>query len=285
MPIGQSLIFRRLLKLHWLFWHPHQKLWNTKLFSITEVIFGRNYLSRTIQRALIGLDTILLWLRVVIRRIAKRGVRKLGQFDLSDRCFIYVDVGLHRKAKQIRQISDWFGKNNDVTVLGFEASEEHFVHAKEAVKGCVARIELFNVALVGPECLEKEVRLYKAGGHGAGDSLFSERGEQYEFVEARRLSEVISRQNFENAPIILRMNCEGAEYQILRDLCESGCLDRIQGFFGKWDDLSKIDPDLDKEFREFLRENRISRVVFCDRDWVSNLRLSAIKYEFVTILM
>ena len=285
MPSDKFRYRRILLRLHWLLWHPHQKLWNTKLFTIFDRIFGRTYLSHILKQMIIGLDTILLWVRVVIRRIVIQGVLRIRQINLIDRRFIYVDVGLHREAKQIRKISDWFGNDNDVTILGFEASSEHYLHAREAVKDCSSRIQLFNVALVGPDCLDKQVKLHKSEGLGFGDSLFSERGDQFEIVEAKRLSEFIDRREFRNVPIILRMNCEGAEYQILEDLRESGTLDRILGFFGKWDDLSKINLHLDKRFRIFLRKNRIKRVVFCDRDWILNIRLLAIKYEFVTILM
>ena len=80
------------------------------------------------------------------------------------------------------------------------------------------------------------------------------------------------------------MNCEGSEHQILEDLRKASALDRIQGFVGRWDDLRKLNPSLDEQFRVFLQEHSIKRVGFCNRDWRSKLRLMAIKCEFVTIL-
>ncbi len=66
-------------------------------------------------------------------------------------------------------------------------------------------------------------------------------------VPALRLSRFIS-QNEAISPdaiVTLRMNIEGAETFVIEDLRDAGLIGRIDGFYGMWDDLYKIDPALD----------------------------------------
>jgi len=86
-------------------------------------------------------------------------------------------------------------------------------------------------------------------------------------------------------PIILRMNIEGAELFVVEDLIAAGMTKMIAGYYGMWDDLSKIDVRRDREFRRLLRMHSIATLTFNDRDSEVPLRLSAIRYDIVTSLI
>jgi len=73
-------------------------------------------------------------------------------------------------------------------------------------------------------------------------------------------------------PVILRMNIEGAEQFVIQDLIDAGLHRSIDGYYGMWDDLSKVDPSAAKTFRRLLRDNGISTITFNDRDLETSAR-------------
>jgi FkbM family methyltransferase len=115
---------------------------------------------------------------------------------------------------------DWFSAKCALDIVAFEASRDHCADASENLKS-VPRLDLRQVALVGPDYPDPTVRLFKiAGSTGKGDSLFSARGDDYEVVPATRLSEVLRSGGYpiETVPVLLRMNIEGAEIFAIQDL-------------------------------------------------------------------
>ena len=83
-------------------------------------------------------------------------------------------------------------------------------------------------------------------------------------------------------PVILRMNIEGAEQFVIQDLLDSGLTASVDGYYGMWDDVSKIDPKADRRFRRLLRANGITNVTFNDRDLPYRLRRFAIRTDIET---
>jgi hypothetical protein len=128
-----------------------------------------------------------------------------------------------------------------------------------------------------------KLRLYKDSAGGLGDSLYRQ-GAMYEEVEAQRFSDWLREQNIgmENKVCLLRMNIEGAEYDVVKDLVESGLATHISGFYGMWDDVSKIDKHRDAEFRSFLSRHQIWPLTFNGRDMQWPLRLRCIEYDINT---
>jgi hypothetical protein len=94
-----------------------------------------------------------------------------------------------------------------------------------------------------------KVTLYKDSGRGSGDSLYRE-SDSYEEVDATRLSDWLLRRNIilQRGICLLRMNIEGAEYDVIKDLVESGLARNIDGYYGMWDDVFKIDQQRDEAF-------------------------------------
>jgi hypothetical protein len=84
--------------------------------------------------------------------------------------------------------------------------------------------------------------------------------------------------------VLLRMNIEGAEYDVIRDLMETGVSGCVDGWFGMWDDVAKIDPDRDREFRSLLACEEISPFTFNGRDFLFGPRLRCIEYDISTTI-
>jgi hypothetical protein len=78
------------------------------------------------------------------------------------------------------------------------------------------------------------------------------------------------------------MNIEGAEHFVIDDLLDARLHTSIDGYYGMWDDLSKIDPNDDSRFRQLLRDYRISKLTFNDRDLPFWLRRYAIRTDIET---
>jgi hypothetical protein len=261
-------------------WHPHQKLWNGRLERGLGLLPGHAVL----VRLLVAVDSLLLAGRVVLRRARRLGWRSLvGRPALPPR-MLYVDCGLHREGLQVGSVLEWFGDRAAVSVIGYEASADHYAAVEKKFVG--HPVDLRNEALVGPQHAEPVVRLYKDGGDGKGDSLFSERGETFETVPAVRLSAALREYAGEHGhqPVILRMNIEGAESFVIDDLIDAGMVGEVAGYYGMWDDLSKIDRRRDAAFRRLLRREGIRTVTFNDRDYRHRLRLWAVRYDMTTAL-
>lgn len=234
--------------------------------------------------SVVRLDSMFLVVRVSLRRLHEIITNRGKNFgNPSKPRLLYIDCGVHKRGEQIRWMYRWFADRYDLHVLGFEASAEHFCDATAALAD-MDQVRLHHVALVGPDHEGDEVRLYKSGGNGEGDSLFGVRGEQYELVPARRLSQVLADEGYvlSESPVILRMNIEGAEHFVIDDLLDARLHTSIDGYYGMWDDLSKIDPNDDSRFRQLLRDYRISKLTFNDRDLPFWLRRYAIRTDIET---
>jgi hypothetical protein len=266
-------------RVRWAIWHPHQKLWNWDLVEHLDRVPGGSAAGHVV----ISGDSALLALRVIARRGRLLGIPALLKRPRCPQRALYVDCGTHQEGLELRAVSQWFG--DSVRLVGYEASSEHFAAAERNLRD-VPRTELRHAALVGPDYPDSTVRLYKAGGDGRADSLFAERGSDFEEVPAVRLSQELADYYTAEGPVptVVRMNIEGAELFVVEDLVAAGVADAVCGYYGMWDDLSKIDPDRDRQFRRLLRANRIRTVPFNDRDLGHRLREWAIRYDLATSL-
>lgn len=77
------------------------------------------------------------------------------------------------------------------------------------------------------------------------------------------------------------MKFEGAEQAVMEDLIESGVAVHIDGYYGMWDDLSKIDPAADRSLRRLLQRHHITVTTFNDRDLPFRLRREAILIDLL----
>lgn len=274
------------LKKHpmWLVWDPHQGFWNRHSVRLIDAVIRIRVIRNIPVFVLVQIDTVILWIRVMVRRLVRVG--PLGLFrGLRGQRILHIDCGTHKLAKQIRAVHDWFSATNDLRTVAFEASPAHYRDALESVAS-LENVTIHNVALVAPDYGEDTIKLYTDDFQGLGDSIFSERGESFDVVPARRLSTYLrDLMRDDPRPVVFRANIEGAEFGVIQDLAEADCLKHVNGYMGMWDDVAKINLDLDGEFRALLRSHRIRHRTFNDRDARWPLRMAAIKYDYTTSVL
>jgi len=110
---------------------------------------------------------------------------------------------------------------------------------------------------------------------------------EYEEVEAMRFSDWLRENDLDmdKRVCLLRMNIEGAEFDVISDLVDSGLAKHIDGYFGMWDDASRIDKRRDDEFCAFLARHHISSLTFNGRDLRFGFRMRCIEYDMNAALM
>lgn len=252
-------------------WDPQQGLWNTMLVSRVRRL--PRLIAEPLGALIVIADSGLLLLRAAAHRARVRPFRAPGRTHV-----LYVDCGTHRDGSELRLVAHWLDRY-DLSMLAFEAAPDHYAAAQRHL--AALSVTLRNVALVGPEHSGKSVRLYRAGGDGRGDSLYSTRGVESVEVAAARLSGYI-RDWADRGPVLLRMNIEGAEPAVIEDLAQAGLLEWVDGFYGMWDDLAKIDRTKAVTFRLRLRELGIRPFTFNERDLRFLPRRAAIQMDLET---
>jgi FkbM family methyltransferase len=230
-------------------------------------------------RLIVLTDSLVLLTRVALRRLAL-GARGFRRFP-SDTTVLYIDCGVHVDGRELVWLQEWLSGRSALRILAFEAGRQQFVRAAKKLDGTPG-LDLRHGALVGPLHRGPTAELHVGNDGGLGASLFSARGDTVEEVPAVRLSDVLSTVSPPPAVTILRMNIEGAESFVIEDLLESGLHTWIDGYYGMWDDLSKIDPALDREFRALLEANRIHTIPFNSRDLDHWIRRLAIRTDIET---
>lgn len=182
----------------------------------------------------------------------------------------YFDIGLHSAASELRLVSEWLA-SFDVSLIGIEANPRHYFAAKDGL--LCSRANLINKALVGPNHVGEKVKMYvDQAGSGVGDTLLKERAIQRKMlsidVNAIRLSELFNELGVKPAEdiVVIRMNIEGSEVFVLKDLIDSGEIANIDGFMGSWDDAHKISKLLGEEQDEIMDRYSVRPMQFNSRD-------------------
>ncbi len=282
--------YRRLAKgrpLHWILWHPHQKLWNWALLRAIQTLVPIRALSEPLVRTVVALDTFALALRARVRRARALGYTALFGIPphVGDAPVYYFDMGTHRQAAELDFASRLLSaKCRNLSAFGFEANRDAWESASHALAGA-PRVQIVHLAVGFEIPASGKLRLYHSPDGGLGDSLYR-RSESFEEVDVVRFSDWLRAQGVDPARSIclLRMNIEGAEYDVIRDLLEAGLADSIDGYFGMWDDVSKIDVAADRDFRGLLSKHGIEPFTFNGRDLESPARTRCIAYELDTRL-
>jgi len=218
--------------------------------------------------------TAALGVGSVLRRAIPAGTR-----------VIYIDIGMHKQARQLCYVKAEFGDRLDLRTIGFEAHPTYFREAVAAVRPG-SKDTLVNAAVVGPG-QGASVRLNLDGREGLGDSIVRAGIGQGIDVPAVRLSDIIRSRGIDRSEdvVLLRMNIEGAELYVLEDLEQAGLLGRIDGYYGYWDDPAKIGGDVAQRFEAVMARTGIARFPFNDRDFRNALRLAAVKYDLTTTII
>ena len=269
-------------------WHPYQRLWNWRLVGAVRSAFPDSLLGRLAVKSIILLDTLLLGLRALARRVSRTGFRSLiGTPRVPpDIPVLYFDLGTHRKARELSfmvykvlpTVCDRF------TAYGFEAFRPFWEEAREQFTDR-PDVRLINGALCHFAMpLSGTIKLYKVQADGLGASIYREGEAEYEEVAAMRFSDWLrdNDMTLRTSICLLRMNIEGAEFDVIQDLVDHGLAEFIDGYYGMWDDTSKIDPRRGEELRALLTANKIAPFTFNGRDLRFAARKQCIAYDVFT---
>lgn len=270
-----------------LLWHPHQRLWNRRLLGRLRKLLPWQAAYRAAQGGVVAADTLLLAGRAVGRRLSDGGgPRRRALPQLAGNVTIYYfDLGTHREAAELsymlNRVLPRLSKNYQA--FGFEASKDLLDLARTRLAGD-EHVRFVHAAVCHVPPATGTVRLYNGPRDGLGNSLYRPEFGEYEEAPALRVSDWLKEQDLdlEHSICLLRMNIEGAEPDVIADLLDSGLAGYIDGFFGMWDDLSKIDPQADVEFRSLLARHDIRPFTFNGRDLGVPLRMRCVEYDIRT---
>ncbi len=274
-------------------WHPSQGLWNRRLIGALRRVLRSSWLVRTATTLVIHLDTALLWTRVGARRGRRLGPASVFHLPALPAGIpvLYLDLGTHTDAQELlfaarAVLPRWC---RAFTAVGFEAHPDSCARARAAI-GTAAHVRMVHAAACHDVPDDGHVRLYAAAGategkRGRSDSLHRP-GPTSIRVPAVRLSDWLRAEGAAGGThiILLRMNIEGAELDVLRDLDDHGLPGHIDGYYGLWDDAGKIDAAADTALRALTARLRIAPVTFNGRDMRWAARRAAIAYDLRTAL-
>jgi hypothetical protein len=256
----------------------HQGLWNSRLLHALRLRLPRPAFE-VAARVIVAADTAALAGRAIRHRF---DARRVGSVPPGVAVY-YFDLGTHREAAELRHMVDHVlpGLGVPWYAFGFEASAKLFEEAQNKLGG--RSVMLTHAAVCYRPPSSGTLRLY-TGGNGLANSLYRPELDAFEDVPAVRLSDWLGAQgiDFEGNIVLVRMNIEGAERDVIADLNENRLLLNVDGWFGMWDDLSKIDPAADEVFRAELAAHSIEPVTFNGRDLRVPLRLRVIDAEVRT---
>ena len=271
-----------------LFWHRDQGLWNHGLVQRMRRGAPHRIAYLAGMASLVGTDTAILAARVLGRRARSAGVASLlRSVRVTSTPVLYLDIGLHQEAAElIVSLDKILGPRcGQLSWAGFEANPASLQKVRERLAGREGQ-RLVPGALVLDVPESGELQLFLDDGDGKGDSLYREGGEAVT-VPAFRLSDWLEEQGIalDETIVILRMNIEGAERPVIQDLIAAGLADKVDGWYGLWDDVGKIDPQAGDAFAKELSAAGIDRLTFNGRDLKVPFRWRLISYDVQTSLL
>lgn len=262
----------------------YQNFWNDRLLS-----FFRKFLPRKlvgyIRLLIIKIDTVIISL-IARNRKARRTVKFPQLQNLEKIQVNYFDLGTHKDAQELNWIiSNLFEKHKlDYKAFAFEALPSFYRQASETFRQN-PRVRFFNMALCDEVPASGFIRLFTEGD-GQGNSLYKQELLNSVEVPAMKFSDLLVQENIElkGCINIIRMNIEGAEYEVIQDITKNGLEKYFNGFYGMWDDVKKLPADKELHFRKLLKEKRINNFTFNGRDMKFESRKRIILSDIISVI-
>lgn len=228
-------------------------------------------------KLIIIVDTIFL--SILSNKIIKNRPKNIVSLkEVGNLRINYFDIGTHQKAEEIHLILKNIFKKHSLNyhIYAFEAHPELCQHAANLFVGN-DRVNFYNLALCNRKHDGEYMRLFLKSNNGLGNSIFEDSTPNFINVPCRKISEVIKENKIplKNSINLIRMNVEGAEWEILKDLTEQKLHTYFNGFYGMWDDVVKKSLN-GKDFNRMLKLNGISNLTFNGRDMKHSKRKSII---------
>jgi FkbM family methyltransferase len=207
---------------------------------------------------------------------------------------IFIDCGAHC-GESIIHAKKLFG--NNTIVYSFEANTNIFKDVQKHFKDDKT-VNLYNKAVWIEETIMK---FYVSTSWSDGSSLYKEKTSGgineniYLNVESIDLSSFLKQNFTEKDHVVLKLDVEGAEYEILNKLIDDGTINLVKEFYGEFH-AEKIDSqrvkELEKKIDKYFKDNKIifknwelvnNQIFVSDRNqWKENLQIEPITFVIPT---
>jgi FkbM family methyltransferase len=204
--------------------------------------------------------------------------------------FNYFDLGLYKGAELNWMIKNIFPSLGAVNyhAYGFEPCAQYFDFLTEKF-GHHEKTTLYKNAISDKS---EKIKLFYANNSGVGNSIYETKNninrDKYELVDSIVFSDWVRKNipDFEQAFNILKVNIEGAEWPLFKDLCETGLHKHIDIFCGQGHDVEKItdfaaDGTVEKYYN-LLKEHDIKLHRFSE--WKPERNVDLVKLIKTTVI-
>tara|TARA_R110001592_G_scaffold161118_5_gene393625 strand:- start:1745 stop:2362 length:618 start_codon:yes stop_codon:yes gene_type:complete len=169
----------------------------------------------------------------------------------------FIDCGAHC-GESILAAKQRFG--NDIVTISFEPIPGLAKQLQEIHKDNPT-VNIQNSAVwINNEVKKFHLSEEYTDGSSLLDSLNNLREEHSIKIPCFDLSTWISETFDDNDYLILKLDIEGAEYEVLNKMIEEGTINLINEFWGEWHDMKISDPktlEISKKVYNYLKENNI----------------------------
>jgi len=180
----------------------------------------------------------------------------------------YFDLGLYN-ATELKWITEDIFPELNITnyhAYGFEPCKKSYESINQYFKNN-NKITILNKAISNnSETKKLYYSMESDEGHSLYSSKFNVSEKNYEYVECIKFSEFLySLKDINKTFNIVRLNIEGAEWDLFNDLINAGLKDNINIFCGAGDDVKKIEEYKSRinEYYHLLSKNNINIYQFC----------------------
>src|SRR5207244_13527900 len=87
--------------ISWMFWHPHQRLWNDRLVGVIETVIPVRSISRPVRGMVMLVDTSLLFIRAVLIGLSLFGFSEIFTKWRSGYPVLYLDIGTLKNVAEL----------------------------------------------------------------------------------------------------------------------------------------------------------------------------------------
>lgn len=169
----------------------------------------------------------------------------------------YYDIGAHYGVTLIRAEKIFREFGLEYRAYAFEPCKRHYEKLLDVLVG--SRAEVINAACSDYDGKNKLYHCNISGGDSLKQSKHNVDGDKYEDVTVIKFSSWFDYAQKDDFNIV-KINVEGSEFEVYKDIIESGLINHIDLFCGSLGDIYKIGKSKEeiKDFLDMLHNNNIT---------------------------
>lgn len=175
----------------------------------------------------------------------------------------YIDIGSYVGIIPQHIIELFLKHNIDYDAHVFEPCVEYSRTLRKRLSG-YNNVNIYQKAAYNENCIRPLYHAIDICGHSLCNTKFNIDIDDYEEVECVKFSEWFNSSiNNTDSLVILRLDIEGAEYELYNDIIDSGINNKIDLYLGTLEDIYKLTNITNSEaraFESYLLENGINPV-------------------------